>query len=455
MGVRIGCATAWSGDRFEPAEVLVQRGDLDYLFFEAMSETTMSLAQIKLAQDPSLPGWDPYLERRLRPVLRACHERGVQIISNQGWLDPAGAARRVAEIAREEGITGLKVAAVVTNELLPRLDLPGLRFQDTDALVADHRDQIISAEAYLGAWPIVEALQNGADVVVTCRVTDASLVLGPLAHELDWGRQDFDQLARGVIIGHLLECSAHITGGNFADPGYCDVEGLDDLGHPIGDVDDSTAIITKPDGTGGLVSESTCKAQLLYEVGDPARYLNPDVVADFTTVSFEQVGPDRVAVHGGGGAPPPPTLKALIGLREGFASEEVMLFAGPGALDRAQLAETILRARLRQADLRAEELRFDLIGVNAVHREATPPLGGEPPYEVALRVAARTRERFEIDKLSVAVAPMAVTGPAATGKWGTLGERVRPVIGMSSTLIPRQLATADVRYFSSDLVASA
>ncbi len=231
MGVRIGCATAWSGDRFEPAEVLVERGQLDYLFFEAMSETTMSLAQIKLAQDRSLPGWDPYLDRRLRPVLRACHEQGVRIISNQGWLDPAGAAQHVTEIAHEEGIAGLKVAAVVTDELLPSLDRPGLRFQDTGALVADHRDEIISAEAYLGAWEIVEALRDGADIVLTSRVTDASLVLGPLIHELGWGREDWDQLARGVIIGHLLECSAHITGGNFADPGYCDVDGLDDLGH--------------------------------------------------------------------------------------------------------------------------------------------------------------------------------------------------------------------------------
>jgi hypothetical protein len=447
MGVRIGCATAWSGDRFGPAEVLVERGDLDYLFFEAMSETTMSGAQIKRAHDPTAVGYDPYLELRLRPILAACCERSITIISNQGWLDPAGAARRVAKLARTDGLD-VTIAAIVPAPLEPRLATAGLLCQETGEPVADYLDDIVSAEAYLGAWEIVEALEAGADIVFTSRVTDASLVLGPLIHELGWKRDDWDKLARGVIIGHLLECSAHVTGGNFADPGYCDVPGLDDLGHPIGDIDDDLAFITKPDDTGGLVSVSTCKAQLLYEVGDPANYLNPDVIADFTTVSFEEIGPDRIAVHGGRGAPPPETLKALIGLREGFFSEEVMLYAGPGAIERARLAESILRSRLDQLNLQADDLRFDYIGINAIHREATPPDRASDPYEVALRVAARAKDRDEIEKLSTAVAPMAVSGPVATGKWGTLGDRVRPIIGMNSALVPRDLVPAEVHYFA-------
>ena len=446
MGVRIGCATAWSGDRFAPASVLVARGELDYLFFESMSEATMSAAQIKRAGDPSIPGYDPYLDRRLRPILAECRNRSVKIVSNQGWLDPPGAARRVVELARELGLNGLKVAAVSQAPLEPQLPTAGYRFQESGRPIAEQLDDIVSAEVYLGAWEIVEALGKGADVILTSRVTDASLVLGPLIHELGWGRDDWNNLARGIVVGHLLECSTQVTGGNFADPGYNDVPGLDDLGNPIADVDHESAVITKVDGTGGVVSTATCKSQLLYEVGDPARYLNPDVVADFTDVSFEQIGPDRVAVHGGRGEPAPETLKMLVGIREGYFTEEVMLYAGPGALDRARLAEEILRSRLAQLDTRLDDLRFDYVGMNAVHREASPPVEAVP-YEVALRVAGKGSERAEVEKISTAVAPMAVSGPAGTGKWGTLGDRVRPVIGMNSALIPRQSVQVDVQYF--------
>ena len=449
MGIRIGGGSAWSGDRFGPAAVLVERGELDYLFFDSMSEATMSGAQIKLAGDPSLPGYDPLLEARFRPILAECVGRSITILSNQGWLDPAGAARRVASIAREDGLTGVKVAAVVPTPLVPQLRTSGLRFVENGDLVADHLDDVVSAEVYLGASQIVEALDAGAQVILTSRVTDASLVLGPLVHELGWKPDDWDNLARAIVVGHLVECSAQVTGGGLADPGYTDVPGLADLGHPIADVDDDGAIITKVEGTGGMVTPATCKSQLLYEVGDPARYLNPDVVADFTSVRFEQAGTDRVAVLGGRGEPAPDTLKVLIGLREGYFGEEVMVYAGPGALDRARLAEEVVRTRLATMDIDADDLRCDYVGVNAVHREASPPLAHEP-YEVALRVAVKARERTEVEKLATAVAPMAVAGPAGTGKWGTLaGERIRPVIGMYSALLPKEKVQVAVEYFES------
>ena len=444
--MRIGCATAWSGDRFGPAHDLVERGRLDYLFFDSMSEATMSGAQIRRAEQPGLPGYDPYLERRLRPLLGECKRRSTRIVSNQGWLDPAAAAEAVARFAREDGVRGLTVAAVVPTALEPLLATAGLRFQETGGLVADALDDIVSAEPYLGAAPIVEALRGGADVVLTPRVTDSSMALGPLVHELGWSA--WDELARGVVIGHLLECGTQVTGGNFADPGYDDVPGLADLGHPIADVDAGTAVIEKVPDSGGTVSTATCKAQLLWEVGDPARYVTPDVVADFTDIGFEQAGPDRVAVLGGRGAPPPDTLKALIGVREGFLSEEMVLYAGPGALDRARLAEDVLRARLERLELDADALRFDYVGLNAVHREASPPAAHEP-HEVALRVAVRAATRAEVAKLADAVAPMAVSGPIGTGKWGTLTERVRPVIGMRSALVPAALVPPAVRYFES------
>ena len=446
MNVRIGCATAWSGDRFEPATVLVERGELDYLFFETMSETTMSGAQVKRAEDPGMVGYDPYLDLRLGPILAKCHEQSVKIVSNQGWLDPVGAARRVAAHARALGITGMKVAALVPTPLDGALLETDLRFEETGEQIAGRASDVVSAEAYLGAWEIVEALRNGADVVLTSRVTDASLVLGPLIHTFGWARDDWDRLARGVVIGHLLECSTQVTGGNFADPGFNDVPGLEDLGHPIAEVGAETAVITKVEGTGGVVSSATCKSQLLYEVGDPSRYINPDVIADFSSVWFEEIAPDRVAVHGGSGQPPPETLKVLVGVRDGYVAEEVMLYAGPGALDRARLAEQVLRSRLAQLDTKVDDLRFDYIGINAVHREASPSPVIEP-YEVGLRVAAKSRDRSEIEKIATAVAPMAVSGPAGTGKWGTLGNRVRPVVGMNSVLIPRTSVDVNIEYF--------
>jgi hypothetical protein len=448
MGVRIGCATAWSGDQFAPATVLVERGDIDYIFFESMSEATMSLAQVRLAEDPSKPGYDPFLGARLRPIMRACRERSVTIVSNQGWLDPKAAAEEVARLAREEGLSGVKIAAVVSNALMPELACSELRLLETNELVTDRWEAVVSAEAYLGAWEIAQALDDGADIVITSRVTDASLVLGPLIHEFGWGRQDWDKLGRGVVIGHLLECAGQVSGGNFADPGYKSVDGLIDLGHPIADVDEDTAIITKPDGTGGLVSMETCKEQLLYEVGNPARYLNPDVTADFTSVSFESAGPDRVRVIGGSGGPPPETLKVLVGIREGFFSEEMMLFAGPGALERAKVAEDVVTERLEQLDFRADALRCDYVGVNAVHREATPPSQGDS-YEVALRIAARAESADEIRKLGDAVAPMAVSGPTGIGKWGTLSNHTRPIVAMYSLALPREMVSTSVSWVES------
>jgi hypothetical protein len=448
VGVRIGCATAWSGDRFSPADVLVRDGDLDYLFFESMSEATMSLAQLRRAANPDIPAYDPFLQARMRPILAGCVDRSVTIISNQGWLDPTGAAAELMRFAAADGIHGLRVAAIVPTPFEPLLSSAELRLLETGELVSDHLDAITSAEPYLGAWEIVEALRAGANVVITPRVTDASLVLAPLIHELGWGREDWDNLARGVIIGHLLECGTQITGGFFADPGYKDVTGLADMGHPIADVDPDRAVITKPDGTGGLVSAATCKEQLLYEVGDPAHYLNPDVTSDFTNVSFAEIGPDRVQVLGGRGGPPPATLKVLIGIREGYFSEEMMLYAGPGAADRARLAEQIVRERLDQLNLAADAVRFDYVGVNSIHREATPPSTAEP-YEVALRVAVRARSREEIAKLGLAVAPMAVSGPAGTGKWGTLNDHIRPVVGMYSTSVSREAVPASIAWYVS------
>ncbi|MGH3096154.1 MAG: acyclic terpene utilization AtuA family protein [Streptosporangiales bacterium] len=443
--VRLGAATAWSRDRFGPATDLARRGRLDYLCFESMSELTMSEAQMKKSTSPDKPSYDPYLEARLAPVLRDCHQNGTRIISNQGWLDPPGAAERVAGIARSEGINGARVAAVSGGDLTSRIADMGLRFEEDGEEVAAYRDRIVSAEAYLGAEGIVTALADSATVVLTARVADACLYMGPLAYEFGWSFDDHEALAQGMILGHLMECAGQVTGGYFADPGYKDVPDLANLGHPIAEVGDAGWYITKLPETGGLVSTETCKEQLLYEVGDPSGYLCPDTTVDFTSVRFAQAGENRVQVIGGSGRPRPDTLKVLVGLREGYAAEEMVLFAGPGAVARAELARTVLLERFERTAVSAEDLRVDYVGLNSVHRELSPAPAAEP-YEVVLRVAARCAERADAEKLRREVDPMAVNGPAATGKWAPMGNRVRPVIGLRSVLVPRDEVDWSVTY---------
>jgi len=438
--VRLGCGAAWARDRFDHAPDLVARGQLDYLCFDSMSEVTMSAAQVARMDNASMAPYDPYLVDRMRPILRDCKRQGIRIVTNAGWLDPAAAARRLAQLAGELGIDGLKIAAVSGGVLHRAIADMGLDFNETGTPIAEARDRILSAETYLGAEGIAQALAQGADVVITTRVADGCVYLGPLAHEFGWSFDDCHAMARGMIIGHLMECGTQVTGGYFADPGYKDVPDLANVGAPIAEVTQATAYITKLPGTGGLVSEATCKEQLIYEVQDPATYLCPDCIADLTRVSFRQAGPDRVEVLiDQAGRPRTDTLKALVGLDEGYMTEEMVLFAGPGAQARAELTQDILRQRFRKIGLAPRDMRMDYVGLDAVHRESTPPARGEP-YEVVLRIAIRTDTRAEAEKLRQEIDPLAVNGTYGTGKWATTspGSRVRPVVGLNSALVPRQ-----------------
>jgi hypothetical protein len=443
--IRIGCATGWSRDQFYPGRDLLSRGSLDYLFFETMSELTMSAAQIARAESPELPGYDPYLMRRIAPMLAESLQNGTRLVSNMGWLDPQQAALDLANEAKTQGLGGFTIAAVTGGDLLDRLEELEIVSNETGQRMADLGDKVVSAEAYLGAAEIAEALRQGAHVVLTPRVTDASLVLGPLIAEFGWSFEDWNRLGWGVALGHLIECGGQITGGYFADPGYKDVADLANLGYPIAEIGEHSAVITKLEGTGGLVSTETCKEQMLYEVNDPFNYMNPDVVCDLGGLHFSQEGPDRVRVTGGRGKPAPTHLKVLIGVREGYMAEEMMVFAGPGAFARAELAREILTERLERAKFQAEEIRYDYVGLGAVHREATPEPFPEL-HEYVLRVAVRTESREEATKLQLEVDPMAVSGPAATGKWGSLGARVRPIVGLHSAYVDRAAVPAGLTY---------
>jgi hypothetical protein len=447
--VRIGSGSAWWGDRVEPARLNAEQGALDYLCFETMAEATVSAAQVRARRDPSFPGYDTYLDERMRAVLPGCMRQGTRIVSNQGWINPEGAARRIVELLREHGFPGVKVAAVngslITDRVLALTDRILENGRPTSTLAPD----LISAEVYLGAEPIVEALKAGAHIVVTGRVADPSVFMAPLMFEFGWDPLDHTKLGMGSGIGHLLECGAQVTGGYFPDPGFKDVPEPWNLAFPIAEVDeDGSVVITKVAGTGGAVTLQTVKEQLLYEVHDPANYITPDVVVDFTTARLEQVGPDRVKVWGIGGKPRTPTLKVSIGCTEGFIGEDMFFYAGPGALRRARLAARVLEERFRIVGLKAEAVRIDFLGLNAIHGVATPADAPEP-YEVAVRVAARTKTREEAVKVGREVDGMAVSGIAHTGKRVPHADRTREVIGVWSSLVPREQVPASVVYFES------
>ena len=444
--VRLGSASAWSRDRFEPAEELVARGKVNYLCFDSMSEITMSAAQVSRMEDQSVPPYDPYLVARMEPILRDCKRKGIRIITNQGWLDPVAAAERIVALGRSLGIDNLKVAAVGGAILSDRICKMGLNFIEGGRPIAESSDAVVSAEAYMGVQGIVQALEAGADVVITSRVADACVYLGPLVYEFGWSLDDHHLMARGMIIGHLMECGSQVSGGYFADPGYKDVPGLADIGNPIVEVSASNIVLSKLPGSGGLMTEATCKEQLLYEVQDPANYICPDCVADLTKVKFQQTGIAEVEVTiDNAGKPRTPTLKALVGVREGYMTEEMVIFAGPSALERARMTQQLLEQRFERIKLKAEEIRFDYLGINAVHRESSQPVGQEP-YEVILRIAVKAAERSEADKLRREVDPLAVNGVSGTGKWATsaTGSRVRPVVGLNSCLVPRALMEVSV-----------
>ena len=437
--IRIGVGSGFAGDRLEPALELVEQGQLDFLVFECLAERTIALAQQNLLHDPDA-GFDPLLIERLRRVLPAARARGVRIVTNAGAANPVAAAHAVAELAQGLGLFGLRIAAVTGDDVLDtirRLDLPLIEgVGTTQALL----DRVISANAYLGAEGIVAALDDGADVVITGRVGDPALFLGPLIHRFGWPADDWARLGRGTLIGHLLECAGQLTGGYFADPGRKDVAGLARLGFPFADIDaNGDAVLGKVEGSGGSLSVASCTEQLLYEILDPSAYLQADVTADFSAVRFTKLGPDRIAVSGGGGRERPTHLKVSMGYDDGFIGEGQISYAGPGAVGRGRLALDIVTERLRLTGADLSEVTANLIGVDAVSRGGGA--GGPEPSEVRARVVGRSLHAAGAAAVGAEVEALYTNGPFGGGG---ASRNVRRVVAIASCLVPREVASAAV-----------
>lgn len=326
LGEGAGTSRAW----LEPAYDLAERGQLDFLLFECLAERTIAFAQLERLAKPDA-GYDPLLLTRLRGVLAPCYRQGTRILTNAGAANPPAAGRLVVDLARSLGLRGLRVGVVTGDDVLTLLDLDALVASETGRPLRELEGRIVSANAYLGAGSLAEALGEGAHVVVGGRIADPCLALAALRHSFGWGESDWGLLGAGIAVGHLTECGPQVTGGYFADPGRRDVPDLAHIGYPVAECRaDGTAVVTKLPGSGGLVSVATCTEQLLYEVHDPSAYFTPDVIADFSNVRFAQEGPDRVRVQGAGGLPAPATLKVAVGYRDGYIGEAQLSYGGTG-----------------------------------------------------------------------------------------------------------------------------
>ncbi|BCJ86910.1 acyclic terpene utilization AtuA family protein [Effusibacillus dendaii] len=438
--VRIGAGSGYAGDRWEPAIELVEKGDIQYLVFEALAERTIAREHLDRLSNPD-KGYNPWLEARMRSVLPIAKQKGVKIITNMGAANPESAAKVVAEIAEELNINNLRIAVVIGDNVSDIVsDFEDADIIETGQKLSTIQDKIISANAYLGAEVISNALSTGADVVITGRTADPSLFLGAMIHALDWNYNDYQLIGQGSVIGHLMECAGQITGGYFADPGYKDVPNLEKLGFPICEVfEDGSAFITKVAGSGGCITPATCKEQMLYEIHDPSSYITPDCIVDFTDVEFIEVEKDRIQVIGGKGKPRTSTYKVSVGYKNGYIGEGQMSYAGPGALERAKLAAQVVVDRLKIRNVAYKDLRVDFIGVQSLHGESSNPF--IEPYEVRLRVAGLTDSVEDAKLIGAEVETLLTNGP-----YGGAGDfkNVREIIGVLSILLPRELVKTSI-----------
>lgn len=437
--IRIGCGAGFSGDRLDPSVVLVEKGALDYLVLECLAERTIALAQKRKMQDPT-QGYDPLLERRIESLLPILIKNNVRLITNMGAANPIEGAKKVIEIAQNMGFN-VKVAALTGDDVLHIIEkaYSSLKTLEENKDLTEY--PIISANAYLGVEGILEALNNEAQIIITGRVADPSLFLAPMIYELGWSIDNYDLMGKGTVIGHLLECAGHITGGYFADPVKKPVEGMAELGHPFADIfSDGSAVISKVEGTGGIINLPTVKEQLLYEVINPHQYYTPDVIADFTTVYLKAIGKNQVQVTGGAGISKPHTYKVSVGYKAFYLGEGEISYAGASALERAELAGQIIEKRLKH---RFDDFRIDYMGLNSVHRTSfnTPSV----PYEIRLRVAATTQDIHQACLIGEEVEALYTNGPAGGGG---VRKFVNEVIGIVSVLIERDKIAYKTVYFS-------
>ncbi len=433
--IRIGNGQGFWGDWLEAPVRLVENGPLDYLILDYLAEVTMSILQKQKAANPER-GYASDFPPLIGRISKQIREKKIRVVANAGGVNPVACARAVLAAA-----PGLKVAVVLGDDVFGRLDdlmAQGheMRDMDTGQPLSTVRDRILSANAYIGAFPLAEALATGADVVIAGRSTDTALALAPMVREFGWGPRDYDKLAAGTIAGHIVECGAQATGGN-CQADWKSIPDLANVGYPIVEAEaDGTFVLTKHAGTGGRVNLHSVKEQLLYELGDPTRYLTPDCIADFTSVQLRDCGENRVSVSGIRGSERPPAIKLSISFADGWKAMGTLVYTWPDALQKARRADEIVRERLRTLGLRFDEVHTEFFGVNACHGPVAPPI--VDPAEVQLRLGVRGHDKEAVDRFTRELIPLVLSGPPGATGYGDGRPRLREIVAYWPALLPRE-----------------
>jgi hypothetical protein len=437
--IRVASGQGFWGDLLTAPVDQVAKGPIDYMMMDYLAEVTMSIMQKQKMKDPKL-GYAKDLVPLMETILPACMEKKIRVITNGGGVNPEGCRDAIFAVARRLGIKGLRIGVVLGDNILGSLDALkqagiGLENMETGEKLESVRSRLVSANVYFGARPIVTALEQGAQIVITGRTTDTALTYAPMIHEFGWSWTDWDRLAAGVVAGHILECGGQSSGGNFS-AGWQSVPDLAHIGFPIAEAYPSgDIVITKHEGTGGMVTVQTVSEQLLYEIGDPANYITPECTADFTTIRLEELGRDRVRLHAVRGRPCTDLYKVSMSYADGYTAVGTLTYAWPDALEKAKKGDEILRTRLGDLGLVFDEIRTEFLGLNSCHG----PIAPVPDLinEVVLRVGVRSRDRDAVERFGKEIAPLILVGPP--GVTGFAGGRPKPseVIAYWPALIPK------------------
>ena len=442
--IRIASGAGYAGDRIEPAIDVMKNGAIDYIAFECLAERTIAIAQSEKLKNPD-KGYNNLLEERFNEILSICVEKKIKIITNMGAANPVAAVKKIKEIANLKNIKNLKLAAVIGDDILVNLNKYGENnILEFNKKLSEISDTLVSANAYLGVDGIIEALENNADIVITGRCADPALFLAPLIYEFKWDRANTDLIAKGIMIGHLLECGAQVSGGYYSVPGKDDIQDLWNVGFPIAEVSENgDVVITKTETTAGKVTPDTCKEQLIYEIHDPKSYITPDGIADFTTISLKEIDKNKVFLTGATGKKRPDTLKVSIGYKDCFIGEAEISYGG--SLEKAKEAKEVLEKRLEFRKIPYDEIRFDYIGLNSLYEDRISDIiRKEKSFsEVRLRLAIRTKTKEAARKVVDEVETLYTNGPSGGGG---VSKKIEEVVSICSIFIPREDIETKVIY---------
>jgi hypothetical protein len=444
--VRVASGQGFWGDSLDAPRQQVENGQIDYLMLDYLAEVTMSILQKQKERDPAM-GYARDFVGAMDSVLDAVTDRGVRVIANAGGVNPPACATAIQGVAKKRG-KSLRIGVVTGDDLLPRLNElveqgHALAHMETGEPLETVRDRVLSANAYIGSKPIVEALSRKAQVVITGRSTDTALTMAPIRFEYGWSDTDYDRLASGIVAGHILECGAQSSGGN-CQYDWRNIPDLANVGYPIADAyEDGSFVVTKHPNTGGRVSVQTVSEQLVYEMGDPHGYITPDVIADFSTIHIEDAGPDRVRVFGVKGLAPTDKLKVSIAYRSGYKAVGTLVYAWPDALEKAQLADRILRERLDRLGLRFDEILTEFVGASATHGPLAGDSGRNAP-EVQLRVGVRSDDRATVERFTREIAPLVLNGPPGVTGFAGGRPKVEEIVAYWPALIDKTVVQTHV-----------